>query len=154
MQLTTRMKENLRVQGFLCDAPQFKEVEPWLRFNPAICFLVAAFGLYFTSSNTFFVLAAFAAIGAIFPHAVGDLIYNYGIRRITGKIALPPNPPPRRFACFVGAVWSIAIAASFLYGYAALAYILGITFLLVVTPMVTRHFCIASLIYQKIIVVV
>jgi len=151
MALAAGIKRNLEVQGFRCDALQFELVEPWLRFNPAICFLVAVLGLSFASPSIFFWLAAFAAFGVISPHSLGDLIYNRAIRFLTKTPPLPPNPPPRRFACFIGSTWSIAVALAFLFGYSFLAYALGIVFLLVVIPMIFWHYCIASLIYQKFI---
>lgn len=151
MSLSYRAKNNLEIQGFRCDASQFEAIELWLRFNPVICFFIAAFGLYYASPATFFALSLIAAVGVIFPHAVGDSIYNYGIRFFTGGPSLPPNPPPRRFACFVGMAWSGAIAFAFTYGYVLIAYVLGAIFLMVIIPMVVWHYCIASLIYQKII---
>lgn len=151
MILSQLVERNLEVQGFKCDAPQFGVVEPWLRLNPLICFIIAVLGLYFASAETFFVLAAFGAVGALFPHAMGDIIYNYGIRYVTKTPPFPSNPPPRRFACFVGTMWGLAIAFAFMYGYAFLAYVLGAILLLVIIPMVVWHWCIASLMYQKII---
>lgn len=144
------IRKNLETQGFLCDAPQFDAVEPWLRLNPAFCFSIAATGIYFGSATIFFVLAAWAAIGVFFPHAPADVIYNYGIRFFTKTPSLQKNPPPRRFACFVGMVWSILIALAFIYGFALAAYILGIIFFFVVIPMIVWHYCIASVIFQKI----
>lgn len=151
MPLSHRIKNNLEVQGFKCDSPQFETIEPWLRFNPSLCFIVAALGLYFASAMTFLAFAAIAAVGAIFPHAIGDLLYNYGIRYLTKTSSLPPNPPPRRFACFVGMMWGLAIALAFIYGYTFLAYALGVILLLVIIPMVVLHWCVASLMYQKVI---
>lgn len=151
MPVSNRTKKNLETQGFHCDTPQFDAVEPWLRVNPFVCFLIAGYGLYHSSAPVFFALAVIAVIGVVFPHAPGDVLYNYGIRFITKTPALPPNPPPRRFACFVGTLWSIAIALAFLYEYEVLAYVLGIIFLLVIIPMMVWHFCIASVLYQTLI---
>ena len=148
MPISEKIIKNLGVQGFACDDPQFEAIEPWLRFNPSICFIIGALGLYFASAAIFFILAVFAAIGAFSPHAVGDMIYNYGIRYFAKTPPLPANPSPRRFACFVGTVWSLAIALAFTYGSASLAYVLGIVLLLVIIPMIARHWCIASLMYQ------
>lgn len=143
-------RKNLETQGFLCDAPQFGAIEPWLRFNPAVCFLIAAAGLYLGSATLFFVLAVFAAIGASSPHTLADLAYNYGIRFITGTPPLPKNPAPRRFACFVGMMWSISITLALAYGYTLAANVLGIILLLVIIPMIVWHYCVASVIFQKI----
>lgn len=144
------IRKNLETRGFLCDTPQFGAIEPWLRLNPAFCFSIAVAGMYFESAIIFFILSVWAAAGAFFPHAPGDIVYNYGIRFFIKTPPLPKNPPPRRFACFVGMVWSIAIALAFIYGYALAANILGVILLLVIIPMIVWHYCIASVIFQKI----
>lgn len=150
MNLSPRIQKNLETQGFKCDIAGFDQIEPWLRFNPTICFLIALSGLILGSPTVFFILAGVAFIGALFPHGAGDLIYNHGLRQFLGTPPLAPNPAPRRFACLVGTVWSLAIGWAFLTGYTVLAYILGIILLLVIIPMITVHFCIASVIYQKV----
>lgn len=151
MPLSLMIKWNLETQGFRCNAPEFTKIEPWVRLNPAICFTIASIGLILGSPTAFFILAGIAAIGALFPYGIGDLLYNYGIRHLLGMPPLPRTPPPRRFACVVGTLWSLAIALAFMGGYPVLAYVLGIVFLLVALPMATIHFCIASLIYQKVL---
>jgi len=151
MPIGSRIQKNLEMQGFQCGTPQFDAVEPWLRLSPLVCFAIVAYGLYSASATVFFALAVFVAIGAVTRHAGADYIYNFGIRFLTKTPALPPNPPPRRFACVVGTFWSFGIALAFLYGHAALAYALGIAMLFVITPMILRHFCVASLIFQKLI---
>lgn len=139
------------MQGFQCDTAQFSRVEPWLRFNPTLCFFIVLWGLWQGSANIFYFAAALAVIGVVTPHAFGDWIYNYSFRFLTAGPALPPNPPPRRFACFVGMVWSIATGMLFASGSMGAAYFLGIIFLLVIIPMMTVHFCVASFIYRKVL---
>ena len=151
MYLSPKFRRNLEVQGFACSTTGFKAIEPWLRLNPSACLILAVVGLAFKSPTVFLVMAAFAAFGAIFKHAPLDLVYNYGIRYLTHTPSLPVNPPPRRFACFIGFLWSLTIAWAFFTGSMTLAYTLAIVLILVIIPMVAIHYCVASEIYQKII---
>ena len=149
MSLPKHTQKNLEMQGFRCDTAQFANVEPWLRFSPAICFFAVLWGLWQGSAGVFYIVAVMSAIGVFTPHAFGDWIYNYGIRFLTSGPVLPPTHPPRRFACFMGMIWGTAVGLLFSYGYASIAYILGTIFLIVIIPMIFTHFCTASFIYRK-----
>lgn len=151
MPLSPFYRKNLETQGFQCAPADFGKAAGWLRLNPAICITLIVTGLALQSSTIFFVLAAIAALGLFLPNSPGDYIYLYFIRPVTKTPPLPTTPPPRRFACLVGTAWALAIAFSFMAGAAALASALGIVFVLVALPMATVHFCIASVIYQKLI---
>ncbi len=143
--------KRLEMQGF-CDlnAATLREVEPWLRFSPALCAVIVAIGTVLSSEWLLIALAPLAALGAVLPFHPFDLIYNLGVSRVTGTGPLPPNGAPRRFACGMGAVWIAATAASFAWGPAALGYALGGAFAAVATLVATTHFCIPSFIYRSI----
>ena len=151
MALSPFNRKNLETQGFQCSGESFGKAAGWLRLNPAICIALIAVGLVLQSSTLFFILAGIAAFSLFAPNSLGDYIYLYLIRPITRTPSLPPTPPPRRFACLVGALWALAVAFSLMAGWTALAAFLGIVFILVAFPMATIHFCIASVIYQKLI---
>ena len=144
-------RRNLTIQGFACNSENFDLIEPWLRLNPAICLALVVVGFTFSSPKIFLIIAAFALIGAMFPHALGDIVYNTAIRRLTKTPPLLPNPTPRRFACFIGFLWTLAIAWMLYAHYVLLASIFSVILILVIIPMVAVHFCVASEIYQKII---
>ncbi len=93
-------------------------------------------------------MAVVALIGTILPsgHPV-DFLYNFGVRHLFGARPLPPNPKPRRFACFVATLLLIGSALSFQYGLPVLAFVLG-GFLSAVGVVVTlTNWCLASWIY-------
>jgi hypothetical protein len=90
-----------------------------------------------------------AALGAILPIHPFDLIYNYGIRHLTGTQPLPRNGAPTRFACGVAAVWLVATALAFGAGVAWLGYLLGGLLTAVAAIISVTHFCIPSAIYQS-----
>jgi hypothetical protein len=137
----------LRVQGFDDDA-LLAEVSPWLRLSPALCAILAGLGTASASPTILFVLAGTALLGATLPFHPFDLIYNYGIRFLVGKRALPSNGAPRRFACGIAAVWLVATALFFVGGQAIAGYALGALFVVVAGLVSTTDICIPSLMYH------
>jgi uncharacterized protein DUF4395 len=138
----------LHVQGFTVDDAWLAEVSPWLRLSPALCGAFAALGTATASPSILFALAAIALLGAVLPFHPFDLIYNFGIRFLVGKRALPSNGAPRRFGCAIAAVWLTATALVFLNGQATAGYTLGALFVLVAGLMSTTDICIPSLTYH------
>jgi hypothetical protein len=140
--------DRLDAQGYVNIArPLMREVEPWLRWSPALCALVMGVGTVLASPWILWGLAPFAAYGAAFPRHPFDYIYNLGVRRLTGTRPLPPHGAPRRFACGIATVWLLATGAAFVGGVDTLGYLLGGMLTAVAALVGTTHFCIPSLIY-------
>jgi len=150
MAVSPTIRKRLEIQGFCnLDDATLTTAEPWLRFTPALCAAIVAAGTVVSAEWVLFALVPIALLGAVLPFHTFDLIYNLGIRWITGTGSLPRNGPPRRFACAAGAVWTTAIAASFAWGPAVLGYALGGAFAATAALVATTHFCIPSLIYRS-----
>jgi uncharacterized protein DUF4395 len=149
MALTTARRRLLDIQGFdQVDGSTLAQTEPWLRMTPALCAMAAAVGTALASPWILWVLAATAVLGAVLPFHPFDLIYNLGIRRITGTPALPANRAPRRFACAMASVWLIATGALFASGINIAGYVLGFALVGVATLVATTHICIPSMIFR------
>lgn len=148
MEVTTVTRKRLETQGF-CDIDDetLARVEPWLRWSPALCAIVAAVGTALASPAILWGLAPFAALGAIFRVHPFDLVYNLGLRRLTRTPALPPNGAPRRFACAMAAAWLSVTGALFATGVDVAGYALGGLFVLTAGLVSTTHFCIPSTIF-------
>ena len=117
-QLSARTRRRLDIQGFDGVPPDtLAEVAPWLRMAFAFCAVLAAIGTATASSALLGTLVVVAASAAIFPVHPFDLIYNFGIRHITGTRALPRRGAPSRFACGVGALWLLRVIWAFGNGY-------------------------------------
>jgi hypothetical protein len=86
-------------------------------------------------------------LGATFTVHSFDLLYNHGVRRITGTRPLPANGPPRRFACGMAAVWLTGTGAAFAAGAPVIGYLLGGALTSVAVLVSTMHICIPSLVY-------
>lgn len=141
-------RKRLEIQGFTgMDDEILSEVAPWLRFSPAVCAVLMGLGTALASPLILWALVPIAALGAIFRVHPFDLIYNHGLRYLTGTRPLPLNRAPRRFACGLAAVWLAATALAFQTGALLIGYVLGGVLTLVALIVSTTDFCIPSLIY-------
>jgi hypothetical protein len=144
---TTRRR--LEIQGFVgLDDRTLAETGPWLRLALALCTLLAAIGTLFASPMFLGALIPIAVLAAAFPVHPFDLLYNYGIRHLTGTGPLPKRGAPSRFACGLGGVWLLVTGWAFQSGYALAGYLLGGTLTAVGLLVSTIDICIPSLIYR------
>ncbi len=147
--LSPVVRKRLEIQGFTgLDDTTLREVAPWLRFTPAVCAVLMGLGTALALPALLWALVPVAALGALFPVHPFDLVYNFGLRRVTGTRSLPPNGAPRRFACGMAALWLAATASAFMVGAAAVGYVLGGVLTSVAALVGTTHFCIPSLMYR------
>jgi len=144
--LTTPI-DRLDAQGYASvDRSTMREVEPWLRWSPALCATVMGIGTALASPWILWALVPFAMLGALFQRHPFDYLYNFGVRRLTGTQPLPPHGAPRRFACAIASVWLLATGAAFAADLNVVGYVLGGTLTGVALIVATTHFCIPSLI--------
>jgi hypothetical protein len=149
MSVSNTTRRRLEVQGFAgLDDAGLAEVGPWLRFTPGICAALMGLGTALASAPLLFALVPIAALGAVFPAHLFDVVYNYGLRRLTGTRPLPPNGAPRRFACGMAAVWLAGTALAFAAGADVVGYALGGVLTSVAAMVGTTHFCIPSTVYR------
>jgi hypothetical protein len=98
--LTPRTRRRLDIQGFdAVDVQELAPVAPWLRLAFGLCGLLGGVGTLLASPIILLVLALIAALAAASPVHPFDLIYNYGIRHLTGTGPLPRRGLPTRFGC-------------------------------------------------------
>ncbi len=146
---TTRRR--LEIQGFVgLDDQTLAETGPWLRLAFALCTVLAAIGTILASPVFLWALIPIAALAAAFPVHPFDLLYNHGIRHLTGTGPLPKRGAPSRFACGLGAVWLLVTGWAFQSGYALAGYLLGGALTAVGLLVSTTDVCIPSLIYRSI----
>jgi len=144
-------RRRLDIQGFeRVDDAALAPVAPWLRLAFGLCAVIAGVGTAMASPLILLLLVPIAALAALFPVHPFDLIYNYGIRFMTGTSPLPRRGAPSRFACGLGAVWLIATAWVFHTGHPILGYVLGGLLTGVAALVSTTDVCIPSLVYRSI----
>jgi hypothetical protein len=103
--LTSRTRRLLDIQGFDgVDVQELAPVAPWLRLTFGLCGVLGGTGTVLASPAILLVLALIAAAAAASPVHPFDLIYNYGVRHLTGTGPLPRRGAPTRFGCGMGAI--------------------------------------------------
>ena len=149
MTVSSVVRSRLEAQGFCnLDDSTLNELAPWMRWSPAICTVFMAAGTALNSPIILWSLAAIAALGALLPLHPFDLLYNYGMRFLTGTRPLPYQGAQRRFACGIATVWLIGTGWAFHAGSTLIGYALGIPLIVVAGLVSVTHFCIPSLIYN------
>lgn len=151
MPVSTTVRRRLEAQGFCgLDDATLEEVGPWLRWSPALCTLVMTAGVALESPSIIWALAVTAFLGALLPFHPFDLLYNYGVRHLTGTQPLPHQGRQRRFACGIATVWLVITGWALHVGATTLGYALGVPLILVAGLVSVTHVCIPSLIYNTI----
>jgi hypothetical protein len=149
MPISSVVRKRLEAQGFCgLDDDTLTELAPWVRWSPAICTVLMATGTALNSPLILWPIAATAFLGMLLPFHPFDLLYNYGMRYLTGTRTLPRHGAQRRFACGIATVWLIATGWAFHVGATTVGYALGIPLVLVAGLVSVTHFCIPSLIYN------
>ena len=149
MAISPRLQSWLELRGIGCSIePEFTKLVPWLRTTFVLCGSLVGIATAFAFTPLLWAMVPIAAAGAVFTVHPFDLIYNYGLRHLTGTRPLPPNGVPMRFSCGVAAVWIVATVLSFQLGVAPLGYALGASLTAVGALVSVTHFCIASFVFQ------
>jgi uncharacterized membrane protein YphA (DoxX/SURF4 family) len=149
--LTPRTSRLLDIQGFdTIHVEELARVAPWLRLAFGLCTLLGGLGTVLASPAILLALTLLAALAAATPVHPFDLIYNYGIRHLTGTGSLPRRGAPTRFGCGVGAVFLLVTAWAFSAGHVVAGYALGGMLTFVVLLASTTDICIPSMIYRLI----
>jgi hypothetical protein len=112
--------------------------------------LLAGLGTVLASPAILLLLAPLAALAAASPVHPFDLIYNDGIRRLTGTGPLPRRGVPSRFGCAMGALFLLVTAWAFAAGHVVAGYALGGMLTFVALLVSTTNICVPSIIYRSI----
>jgi Domain of unknown function (DUF4395) len=149
--MSAATRRRLEIQGFVdLDDRTLAAPGRWLRLPFALCAALAAVGTLLAAPMLFWALAPIAALAAVFPVHPFDLVYNHGLRHLTGTGPIPRRGAPSRFACGFGAVWLLVTGWAFQSGYMVSGYLLGGALTSVALLVSTTDICIPSLIYRSI----
>ncbi len=138
------MDSNLEVQGYRLTAEQSRDLRWGLRFPTALCLAFVVSGLLLESAVVVLALVPIGAVAGWTSRHPFDLIWNHGLRHLTGAPPLPPNPTPRRHAFKLATVWLLAVGVLFAAGQAAAALVLGGILVAVCGLVTTTNFCVPS----------
>ena len=141
----------LDAQGFVdLDDEAKATLDLPLRFTPALCMAATVVGVLLHSPVIVGTLAATAAASLVGSQGhVFDVLYNHGVRRLTGGPRLPRNPAPRRLAFLMATVMLTATAVAFAVGLRTLGSVLGTVQIVGCATYVFTGFCIGSWLHGK-----
>ncbi|MQA75503.1 MAG: DUF4395 family protein [Solirubrobacterales bacterium] len=138
------MNSNLEVQGYCLTAEQSRALRAGLRFPTALCLALVVTGLVLESTLIILALVPIGAIAGWTSRHPFDLLWNHGLRHLTGSPELPPNPRPRRHAFKLATVWLLVVGVLFAVGQPAAALVLGVILVGVCGLVTTTSFCVPS----------
>jgi rhodanese-related sulfurtransferase len=147
------MQRSLFQQGYQRFSPrELKELEWGLRFTPAVCSLIALYGLVNQLPYLLVLVAGLGVWAFFFPAAHPmDLLYNKGVRHLFGAAALPENPLQRRLACLSAGIMNSLAASFFLAGMPRGAMVTGGVLLVLQGIVIVTHFCTLSWMYEGVL---
>jgi len=138
------MAANLDVQGYCLTAAESRALRSGLRFPTALCLALVITGLALQSAGLILALVPIGAVAGWTRRHPFDLIWNRGLRHLSGAPQLPPNPTPRRHAFKLATVWLWAVGLLFAFGQTAAALVLGAVLVAVCGLVTTTNFCVPS----------
>ena len=149
MALSPVIQKRLETQGITStDDAEFVKLAPWFRFTPLLSITLIGLGTGFAFTPLLWAMVPIVALGVIFARHPFDLIYNYGMRHVTGTQPLPRNGALARFASGTALVLLVGTAIAIELAVAWLGYALGGVLTSVAALVSVTHFCIPSMVYQ------
>ena len=140
----TWTERNLAVQGYCLRSTESRALRWGLRLPTALCLALVVTGLALQSAVLILALVPIGAMAGWTPRHPFDLIWNQGLRHLTGAPELPPNPTPRRHAFKLGTIWLLAVGLLFAVGEPTAALLLGSVLVSVCGVVTLTNFCIPS----------
>ena len=138
------MDANLDVQGYCLSAEESRALRWGLRFPTALCLAIVITCLALQSAALILALVPIGAVAGWSRRHPFDLIWNHGIRHLSGAPKLPPNPTPRRHAFKLATVWLLAVGLLFAFGQTTAGLVLGAVLVGVCVLNTTTNFCVPS----------
>jgi uncharacterized protein DUF4395 len=138
------MDTNLDVQGYGLNAEESRALRWALRFPTALCLALAVTGLALQSAVLILALVPIGAVAGWTRRHPFDLIWNHGLRHLSGVPELPPNPRPRRHAFKLATVWLLAVGLLFVFGQITAGLVLGSVLVGVCGLVTATNYCVPS----------
>jgi Domain of unknown function (DUF4395) len=137
-------ERNLAVQGYCLSSEESRALRWGLRLPTAVCLVLVATGVVLQSAIVILALVPIGAVAGWTSRHPFDLLWNHGVRHLSGAPELPPNPAPRRHGFKVGTAWLLIVGLLFAGGLTTAATILGAMLLTACGLLTVTNFCIPS----------
>jgi hypothetical protein len=138
------MRGNLSTQGYRLSADERRKLSVALRFSTGACLLLVVTALALESQALVFALSGVGVVAGFSARHPFDLIWNYGVRHITGGSPLPPNPTWRRHAFKVATVWLLSVGGLLAAGPTTIALALGGLLVAACATVTATNLCLPS----------
>ena len=138
------MDRNLSVQGSCLSAEDSRRLRLGLRFPTALCLALVIVALALQSAVLILALVPVGAVAGWTRRHPFDLVWNHGLRHLSGAPELPPNPTPRRHAFKLATVWLLAVGLLLAFGQPTAALILGALMVAVCGLLTITNYCLPS----------
>jgi hypothetical protein len=138
------MRANLTTQGYCLTDRERRELSLALRFSTGTCLLLVATALALESPAMSFALSGVGLVAGFTARHPFDLLWNHGVRRLTGDPALPPNPIRRRHAFKIGTGWLLLVGVLLSVGATTIALALGGLLLAACATVTATNLCLPS----------
>lgn len=120
------LRHRLEVQSFLNQSCEMlHDLKNWWRFTPTLNWTITLVGTLLRSPEILVAQAALMLIALFTPSHPLDLIYNFGVRHLTGTPPLPKSGRRRKIVFGLGGALLILLASLFAAGYDTAGYIQG-----------------------------
>ena len=149
VKLSPFTRRMLDIQGYenVCDE-DFGDIARWMKMAIFGCATLVAIALAIGPIPMLWVMVTIAAVAGISPVHPLDLIYNYGIRYITGTGKLLRRSGLNRAACALATVWLLGTIAAVNAGMMVLFQLLGWSMVGVAYLVGTMDVCMPSYFFR------
>lgn len=138
------MHSNLSVQGYYLSPEESRALRFGLRLSTGLCLAIVITGLLLQSAVLLLAVVPIGAVAGWTRRHPFDLIWNHGLRHLSGAQELPPNPTPRRHAFKLGTVWLAGVGILLAMGATTTALVLGWILVGVCGLVTATNYCIPS----------
>jgi hypothetical protein len=148
---TATLKRNFILQQGLSEASAASCPAQYssLHFQPRILGVVVLVAVMLQDSRVFLALAGVLWWSALVPRLNPfDALYNWTIAVRPGRVALPPAPPPRRFAQGMAGTFALGIGISLALGWNGTAHVLEGMLIVALAALVLGGFCLGSFVFH------
>ena len=139
------LRHRLEVQSFLNQSCEtLHELRSWWRFTPTLNWIITLAGILLGSPEILLAQAALMGIAVFTPSHPLDLVYNFGVRHLTGTSPLPRSGQRRRIVFGLAGALLAVMAGWFAAGLDTVGYIQGTIMTALGGLLMVFNMCVAS----------
>jgi len=147
--VSSKRIKRIRAQGYFDQtAKEVSDLSIGNRFAYQICTVLVITGVVLGNVPLLATLMGISFFGILLPNHPFDYLYNFGVRHLLDRPAVPKRSKQLKFACTVATLWLGSVIWLFHTGATIPAQILGGMLASVAFTVATFDFCLPSFIYN------